>query len=217
MPMPPPMQSVARPFLALRFCISYSSVIEHARAGRADRMADRDRAAVDVDLAGIPAEVLVDRAGLRGERLVRLDQVEVADVPAGLLQRGARGRDRPGAHDRRIDAGMRPRHDARERRLAALGGLARRSSAPRAAAPSLMPEALAAVTVPSLSKAGRSLAIAVERRRRAFGYSSVSTTMSPLRRLDGDRNDLVLELAGLLRGLGLVLRGDRELVLLRRA
>ena len=33
--------------------------------------------------------------------------------------------------------------------------------------------------------------------------------------LDGDRNDLVLELAGLLRGLGLVLRGNGELVLLR--
>src|SRR3954447_3061991 len=27
MPMPPPMQSVARPFLALRFCISNSSVV----------------------------------------------------------------------------------------------------------------------------------------------------------------------------------------------
>src|SRR5205085_6509267 len=43
---------------------------QHARAGRADRMPDRDRAAVDVDLVGIPAKVLVDRAGLRGERLV---------------------------------------------------------------------------------------------------------------------------------------------------
>src|SRR6185295_13714337 len=32
--------------------------------------------------------------------------------------------------------------------------------------------------------------------------------------LDGDRNDLVLELAGLLRGLGFLLRSDRELVLL---
>ena len=38
--------------------------------------------------------------------------------------------------------------------------------------------------------------------------------MSPLRDLDGDRDDLVLELAGLLRGLGLVLRGDGEFVLL---
>ena len=83
-----------------------------------------------------------------------------------------------------------------------------------AAAPSLMPEALAAVTEPSLSKAGRSLAIE-SRVTPAFGYSSVSTTVSPLRRLDRHRRDLVLELAGLHRGLGLVLRLHRELVLLR--
>ena len=38
---------------------------QHARAGGADGVADRDRAAVDVDLGRIPAEVLVDRAGLR--------------------------------------------------------------------------------------------------------------------------------------------------------
>src|SRR4051794_9159594 len=36
---------------------------QHARAGCADRMADRDCAAVNIDLAGIPAEVLIDRAG----------------------------------------------------------------------------------------------------------------------------------------------------------
>ena len=49
-----------------------------------------------------------------------------------------------------------------------------------AAAPSLMPEALPAVTVPSLEKAGRSLArisIVVS----GLGYSSFSTTVSPLR------------------------------------
>ena len=51
-----------------------------------------------------------------------------------------------------------------------------------AAAPSLMPEALAAVTVPSLSKAGRSLA-RPSSVTPAFGYSSVSTTISPLRPL----------------------------------
>src|SRR5258707_10203941 len=66
---------------------------QHAGAGSADRMADRDRATIDVDLGSIPAEVLVDRAGLRGESLVGLDQIEIADVPAGLLQRGARSRD----------------------------------------------------------------------------------------------------------------------------
>ena len=78
-----------------------------------------------------------------------------------------------------------------------------------------MPEALAAVTVPSLSNAGRSLAIESSVTP-AFGYSSVSTTMSPLRVLMVTGDDLVLELAGLHRRLGLVLRLDRELVLLLR-
>jgi hypothetical protein len=45
-----------------------------------------------------------------------------------------------------------------------------------------MPEALPAVTVPSLSKAGLSLA-SDSRVTPALGYSSVSTTMSPLRDL----------------------------------
>src|SRR6266704_2772058 len=58
---------------------------QHTGAGSADRVADRDRTAVDVDLGSIPAEILVDRTGLRGESLVGLDQIEVADVPAGLL------------------------------------------------------------------------------------------------------------------------------------
>src|SRR5208282_3028520 len=39
---------------------------QNARAGRADRMAERDGAAIDVDLGGVPAEVLVDGAGLGG-------------------------------------------------------------------------------------------------------------------------------------------------------
>jgi hypothetical protein len=73
MPMPPPMHSVARPFFALRFC-------------SADRMANRDRTAVDVDLGGIPAEVLIDRAGLRREGFIGLDQVEIANLPAGLCR-----------------------------------------------------------------------------------------------------------------------------------
>src|SRR5262245_26708135 len=65
---------------------------EDTGARRTDRMADGDRAAVDVDLGGIPAEVLVDRAGLGRECLVGLDQVEVSGIPAGLLERLARGR-----------------------------------------------------------------------------------------------------------------------------
>src|SRR3954470_1950085 len=49
-----------------------------------------------------------------------------------------------------------------------------------AAAPSLRPEAFAAVTVPSLAKAGRNLEIE-SIVTPALGYSSVSTTTSPLR------------------------------------
>src|SRR5262249_28116615 len=111
MPMPPPMQSVASPFLALRFCISCSNVTRTRPPGGPVGVADAIGAAVDVDLRGVPAEVLVDRAGLRGESLVGLDQVEIADVPAGLLERRARGRNRPGAHDGGVDAGVRPGDD----------------------------------------------------------------------------------------------------------
>src|SRR5688500_4042604 len=43
---------------------------QHPRAAGADRVADGDRAAVDVDLVGGPAELLADRERLGGERLV---------------------------------------------------------------------------------------------------------------------------------------------------
>src|SRR3954452_16069674 len=53
-------------------------------ARRADRMAESDGAAIDVHLRRVPAHVLVDGAGLGGESLVRLDQVEIVHRPAGL-------------------------------------------------------------------------------------------------------------------------------------
>ena len=81
-----------------------------------------------------------------------------------------------------------------------------------AAAPSLRPDALAAVTVPSLSNAGRSFCIASSVAPCANIFVAVDDGVA-LAALDGDGDDLVLELAGLLRGFGLVLRGDRELVL----
>ena len=84
-----------------------------------------------------------------------------------------------------------------------------------AAAPSLMPEALPAVTVPSLSKAGRNLPIAFQRGAMLGIFVGIDHDVA-LAALDGHRRDLVLELAGLLRRLGLVLRGDREIVLLLR-
>src|ERR1700690_1266992 len=62
---------------------------QNARTGRPDRMAERDRPAIDVDLGGVPAEILVDRASLGREGLVGLDEIEVLDLPAGFGERRA--------------------------------------------------------------------------------------------------------------------------------
>src|SRR6476659_3742900 len=61
-PMPPPMQSVASAFLAALHLVEKRH--QHARARGADRVADGDGAAIDVDDLRVPAHVLVDRAGL---------------------------------------------------------------------------------------------------------------------------------------------------------
>src|SRR5205085_11955717 len=57
------------------------------RAGHAERVADRDRAAVHVQLVQWNVQFLVGRDDLRGERLVDLHQVDVTDTHAGPGQR----------------------------------------------------------------------------------------------------------------------------------
>ena len=66
-----------------------------AGAGHAERMAERDRAAADVELLDRDAEVLRARDHLRRERLVDLEQVDVvggevarASAPAGSPRSG---------------------------------------------------------------------------------------------------------------------------------
>src|SRR5207248_2240791 len=70
-------------------------------AGHAERVADRDRAAVDVELVAerVDAEVARRRDDLRRERLVDLHEVDVVDGLAGPGQ-GDLGRlDRAETHD----------------------------------------------------------------------------------------------------------------------
>ena len=55
-------------------------------AGHADRVAQRDRAAVDVDLVVGDAELAGRRDADGGERLVELDQVEVGDAMPSFSQ-----------------------------------------------------------------------------------------------------------------------------------
>src|SRR6476620_3717786 len=76
---------------------------QDAATRRTDRVTDRDRTAVDVDLARVPAHLVVDGAGLRRERLVDLEQVEVLRLPAGALERLAGRRHRAHSHDRRVE------------------------------------------------------------------------------------------------------------------
>ena len=77
---------------------------DHA-AGRAERVAHGDRAAVDVDLLHVEAHVLDEAQHDRRERLVDLDQVEVVDREPGLGQRLLGGGRGAGEHDRRVGAG----------------------------------------------------------------------------------------------------------------
>ncbi len=176
-------------------------------------MADGDRAAVDVDLGGIPTEVLVDGAGLRGKRLIGLDQVEIGDIPTRLLERRARGRDRAGPHDRRVDARVRPGDDAGERRLAALGRFA-----------GLHQHQGRGAVVDARGIAGGHAAVLGEGRPqlgdRLEGGAVLGIFVGidhdiALARLHRNGRDLVLEFSRLLGRLGLVLRCNGELVLLR--
>ena len=73
-------------------------------AAHAERVAERDRAAVDVHALLVEAEVAHDGEALRGEGLVQLDQVDVADLHARARQQLAHGGNRPDAHDARVDA-----------------------------------------------------------------------------------------------------------------
>src|SRR5580765_3267410 len=60
---------------------------EDPAARGADRMAERDRAAVHVDLARIPAHLAIDGDGLGGERLVDLHEIQVLRLPSGARER----------------------------------------------------------------------------------------------------------------------------------
>ncbi len=62
------------------------------------RMPDGDRAAVDIDQLRVALELINDGNGLRGERLVDLEQCQVTDLPAGPAQRLAHRRHRPDPH-----------------------------------------------------------------------------------------------------------------------
>ena len=95
-----------------------------ARAGHAERMAQRNGAAVGIDEIGILRQPELAEAGdgLGGEGLVQLDDVEIADGEAEALQQLLRRRHRPDPHDPRRHAGRgHAQHPCPRRQPVALG------------------------------------------------------------------------------------------------
>ena len=119
MPWPPPIEHAVRRGTGVA-----GGVREHPRrqpheqdgAGRAPRMAQRDRAAVARDGLLVEPEVVAHGEQLRGERLGDLDEAEVADRHAGAGERGAEPPARRAGERRRVAAG--DRGGRRERRQA---------------------------------------------------------------------------------------------------
>src|SRR6202140_3131883 len=68
------------------------------RACHAERMADSDRAAIDVVLVGIDAELVARIQALAGEGLVELPNVDVVHLEALALQKLRARVDRADAH-----------------------------------------------------------------------------------------------------------------------
>ena len=174
-------------------------------------MADGDGAAIDVDLGGIPAQLLVHGAGLGGESLIGLDQIQIGGFPAGLLQRQLGSGNGTGAHHLGIDAGLGPAGDAAQRGEAASGGIL---GAHQHQGGSAVIEArgIAGGDSAVLGESGLEAGHRFEGGAVADIFVGIDHRLT-LAGLDRHGGDFILELAGLAGGLGLVLRGDGETVL----
>src|SRR5690348_7368442 len=179
MPIPPPMHSVARPFLASRFCISNSSVVS-TRAPEAPIGCPRAIAPpLTLSLSGSRPSCLPTATACAANASLASTRSRSFTVQPAFLSAACEAVTGPMpmiagstpvvAHDTIFASGLIPRFFASSALIST-----------SAAAPSLMPEALPAVTEPSLLKAGRSLA-SVSAVVPWRGNSSVSTTTSPLR------------------------------------
>ena len=125
-PIPAPMQSVTRAVACWRRSSSSRTVPEQHRARGAERVAERDRAAVDVDPVGIEPECLEVAQHHRREGLVDFEQVDVAERHAGPAEQLVGDVDGSGEHQGRIGADVGEGPDPGPRRPAEpLAGVAR--------------------------------------------------------------------------------------------
>src|SRR2546428_11135533 len=112
-----------------RFVLLAKSVeqrAKNARAGHAEGMAERDRAAVGVELLAVRVDTQASRGrdDLRGKRLLDLDEVDVVDGHLGALERLPRRVDRAQAHELGLERRQAGGDHAGQRLDAELPGLA---------------------------------------------------------------------------------------------
>src|SRR6266513_1702747 len=90
---------------------------EDLGAGAAERVTERDAAAVDVDLRGIELQLADAGDRLRRERFVEFDEIDLIDCQTGSLEGLLCRGNRAESHTAWIDSGHSGRHDQRERLL----------------------------------------------------------------------------------------------------
>src|SRR5262249_27173496 len=88
---------------------------ENSCAARPNRMPERDRPTVHVDLRRVHAELSNHRQRLRRERFVELEQIDGRCLKPGAIEYLSHGGDRPDAHHHRIDTGHRVCQHPRKR------------------------------------------------------------------------------------------------------
>ena len=186
----------------------HEDVAGQAGAGHAEGVADGDGAAIDVVLRGVDAELVAAVETLAGEGFVQFPEVDVADLKAVALQQTRDREDRADAHFIRLAAGDGPTLEgAQGLQAAALGFLCFHHHDGGGAVGELAGIACRDELAGALYRL--KLGEAFERRVGAIALVAVDDVVDDalgLRGLVDDlhlrvhRDDLVLELAGLLGG-----------------
>src|SRR5690606_13667699 len=185
---------------------------QHPGPGRTNRVTNGNCTTIDVDDVSVPAEFLVHGASLCSKRFVCFDKVKIPCVPACFFERSKGGRDGPGSHQSRINAGGRPRHNSGKRFYPAAIGFFLSHQ-----------DGNCGTVVDARGVAGRDGAFLVEgsaqllhtfQRRTVANILVIFNDKFAFAALHSDWRNLLLEAAGLLRSLSLVLGGKREGVLL---
>src|SRR6476469_2903326 len=84
-------------------------------AGATERVAERDRAAVDVQAGGVDREFFQTGENLGGKSLVQLDEIDLIELETDQFEQLPNRRDRSDAESFRLNSGGRKRNESGQR------------------------------------------------------------------------------------------------------